>query len=140
MAEIGYGLALSVSDAHPDVTADNVIGNVFNFTPPAPSRDIIDVTTNSSPNRAREFITGLIDYGEASFEINFEPGDAADVLLRTIALEREPRTWLASYGQYSPAETITFLAFLTAYQPSSPMDDKMTASITLKVTGQPVYA
>lgn len=140
MAEIGYGLTLAVSDAAPATTPSNTIGNITSFTPPAPTRDIIDVTSASSPNMAREFIAGLIDYGTATFEMNFEPGDALDTLLRTISLERAPRTWRASYGQYTPAETITFRAFLTAYEPSSPFDDKMTASVTLKVTGEPVYA
>lgn len=140
MAEIGYGLTLSVSDVFPAATPVNTIGSITSFTPPAPTRDIIDVTSASSPDMAREFIAGLIDYGEAGFELNFEPGDSADTLLRSIALERKPRTWRASYSQFTPAKTITFTAFLTAYQPSSPFDDKMTASVTLKVTGSPAYS
>lgn len=140
MANIGYGIALTVSDASPDTTPDNAIGEIMSFTPPSPSRDVIDVTSSSSSGMAREFITGLIDYGEASFEMIWDAGSTTDVLLRGISLERSPRTYRASFSQYSPAKTITFLAYLTAYAPAAPLEDKMTASITLKVTGAPVYA
>ena len=140
MANIGYGVSLLVADAFPGTTPDNDIGEVMSFTPPSPSRDIIDVTSSSSDNMAREFITGLIDYGEASFEIIWDAGSANDTLLRTISLERNPRFYRASFSQYTPAKTITFRAFLTSYAPAAPLDDKMTASITLKVTGAPVYA
>lgn len=138
--EIGYGVTLMVSDANPAVTPINLIGNVTNVTPPNPTRDIVDTTSSSSPNMAREFIAGLIDYGEASIEVNWMPGDAADVLLRAIGIERSPRTWRLNWTQMNPDVTCTFLAFLTGFERSAPMDDKMTGTLTLKVTGAPVWA
>lgn len=138
--EIGYGVTLQVSDAYPAVTPTNSIGNVLDVTPPSATRDIIDITSSSSANMAREFIAGLIDYGEASMEINWMPGDAADVLLAAITLERQPRTWKLSFTQVSPTRTITFAGFLTAFERSAPMADKMTATLTIKVTGAPVEA
>ena len=140
MANIGYGISLLVSDISPDITPDNAIGEIMSFTPPSPSRDVIDVTHAASAGMAREFITGLVDFGEASFEMIWDAGSATDTLLRTISLERLPRTYRASFSQYTPAKTITFTAFMTNFERSVPMDDKMTASITLKVTGSPVYA
>lgn len=140
MANIGYGITLAVSDAAPAVTPTNAIGNITGFTPPSATRDIVDVTSSSSPDFAREFIAGLIDYGEASAEMIWDLGTTADVLLRSLLIEREPRTWRATFSQYTPAKTITFEAFLTGYEPDAPMEDKMTASITLKVTGAPVVA
>lgn len=140
MPNIGYGVTLSVSDASPAVTPVNLIGKITNFTPPSASRDIVDVTNSDSPNFAREFIAGLIDYGEASAEMIWDLGTTSDILLRTLLTERTPRTWRASFSQYTPAKTITFTAFLTGYEPDAPLEDKMTASITLKVTGAPVIA
>jgi predicted secreted protein len=140
MAEIGYGITLYVSDAAPDTTADNVVAGVMTVTPPSPTRDIIDVSSSDSPGMAREFIAGMIDYGEVTAEILWVPGTAADVLLRTISLERSPRTYKITWSQLDPDVSITFLAFLTAFERTSPLDDKMTASITLKVTGAPSYS
>lgn len=138
--EIGYGVTLAVGDAYPAVTPTTTIGNVTNVTPPNPTRDIVDVTSASSPNMAREFIAGLIDYGEASIEVNWNPGDAADVLMRAVALERSPRTYRLTWTQMNPDVTCTFQAFLTGFERSTPMDDKMTGTLTLKVTGAPVWA
>ncbi|WP_199925140.1 phage tail tube protein [Neorhizobium sp. SOG26] len=46
--------------------------------------DCIDTTHMQSPGRRREYIAGLIDNGEASFEINYIPGSDTDILLRTL--------------------------------------------------------
>lgn len=140
MPDIGYGVTLAVSDASPATSPINAIGAIMSFTPPSPSRDIIDTTSSSSANMAREFIAGLIDYGEASFDMLWDTGNATDVLLRGISLERAPRTYRASFTQYSPTRTITFLAYLTNYERNAPFDDKMTATVTLKVTGAPTFA
>lgn len=140
MPDIGYGVSLLVSDVSPATTPTNAIGTIMSFTPPNPTRDIIDVTSSSSANMAREFVAGLIDYGESSFEMLWDTGSTTDALLRGITLERAPRTYRATFSQYTPARTITFQAYLTGYERSAPMEDKMTASITLKVTGAPVYA
>jgi hypothetical protein len=138
MPDIGYGVQLRVSDAFPATSPTNLIGQVMSVTPPSPTRDIIDVTSSSSPNMAREFITGLIDYGEATCEMNWEPGSAADTLLRGISLERSPRTYQLRWTQTTPDVAITFTGYLTAYERSSPMGEKMTATVTIKVTGEPV--
>ena len=140
MPDIGYGVSLLVSDVSPATTPTNAIGTIMSFTPPSPTRDIIDVTSSSSANMAREFVAGLIDYGESSFEMLWDTGSTTDALLRGITLERAPRTYRATFSQYSPSRTITFLAYLTGYERSAPMEDKMTATVTLKVTGAPVFA
>lgn len=140
MADIGYGVTLSVSDASPAVTPTNAVGAITSFTPPNPTRDIIDVTSSDSPNMAREFIAGLIDYGEAGFEMLWEINNTADALLRAIILERKPRTWRATFSQFTPARTVTFLGYLTGYERAAPLEDKMMATITIKVTGAPVQA
>lgn len=139
---IGYGVTLHVND--PDggtpTVADQLVAGVTNVTPPSPTRDIIDTTHAASPDMAREFIVGLIDYGEATFEINWVPGDATDALLAGISLETEPRIWMMTFTQITGDPSVTFDAYLTAYERNAPTEDKMTASITLKVTGAPVWA
>lgn len=140
MPAIGYGVTLLVSDADPAVTPTNNVAQVTGFTPPNPTRDIIDVTNSSSLNSAREFIAGLIDYGEAGFELVWDIGSATDTLLRGMSIEAKPRTWKATFTQVAGTPSITFKAYLTGYERAVPLDDKMTATITLKVTGAPVQA
>ena len=140
MPNIGYGVQLYVSDVFPAVNPINLIGSITSFTPPSPTRDIIDITSSSSPNFAREFMAGLIDYGEASAEMLWDLNSGADTLLSTLLLERNPRTFRATFTQYAPSRLITFAGFLTGYEQGAPMEDKMTATITMKVTGAPVKA
>lgn len=139
---IGYGVTLHVNDpggATPTV-ADQLVAGIVNVTPPSPSRDIIDVTHSASPGMAREFIVGLIDYGEASFDLNWVPNDTTDAMLQDISLETAPRIWKMTFTQVAGSPNVTFDAYLTAYERTAPTEDKMTASITLKVTGAPVWA
>ena len=139
MAQIGYELALYVSDAFPATTAVKLLGQITDLNPPNPSREIIDITSSSSPNMAREFMPGMIDYGEFNFEMNWDPGSTTDVLLRGLALERNPRTWRIVYAQMTPDAPQQFQGFLTAYERTSPISEKMVATVTVKVTGPVSY-
>lgn len=145
MAQIGFGSTLEVSDATETTvaasTAAITIGELIAVSPPQVTKDIIDTTHMGSANTAREFIAGLIDYGEASFEINYNPNDTTDAELQTIELERLWREYQITFTKPDASEvTCTFKAIMTGVERSTPMDDKATASITLKVTGAPAWA
>lgn len=132
-ALIGYGGLLEISDDNGATWTE--IEEVFNMTPPSSSVDIIDATHMQSPGRDREFILGLNDPGECSMEMNFVPGSATDVFLLAVkaAYERVKCriTW--------PNSVIwAFDGLLTGYEASAPTDDRMTATITFKVTGSTV--
>lgn len=132
-AAIGYGAVMAYGDgASPEVFT--TFAEVTSITPPAAQIDIIDVTHMASPGTAREFIAGLIDYGEASFEINLIPGTGADSAIRSQFAARTTKNYRISFPD-SPATTEVFAAFVTGYERNVPVDDRMTATITLKVTG-----
>jgi len=111
------------------------LGEVFNITPPSQNVDMIDVTHMQSPNGIREFVPGLIDPGECSFEMNYIPGSTGDAylvaLLATSPSLRKRRCRVI----YPNDVTDTFEAHIMTYEPAVPTDDKMTATVTFKVTG-----
>lgn len=130
-ASIGYGSIFGIGDAaSPELFP--ALAEVVNVTPPSDTVDVIDATHMASPNRTREFIEGLIDPGECSLDLNFIPGGAADDIIQA---------WKAAGGRkncritYPNDVTWTFAALLTGYEPAVPVDDKMSATLTLKVTG-----
>ena len=130
-ARIGYGTILRIATPEaPAVFA--TIGEVTSVTPPPMTRDIIDATHMASPNRTREFIAGLIDGGEMSCDLNFVPGSISDIRLREMQTETEPS---ACEIEYPNGTVQSFFAYCTGYEPSDPLDDKMTATATFKVTG-----
>jgi len=129
-ARIGYGSKFSVSQDGGLSYSD--IAEVTNITPPSNTLDLIDATHMQSPNRTREFIAGLNDPGECSFEINFIPGSSTDVLLKSII---DAGVSVKCKITFPNAVTWTFDGVANGYEPDIPTDDKMTATVTFKVTG-----
>lgn len=129
VAAIGYGSKFAI------YTAGNYVdvAEVTNITWPGYSRDAVDATHMQSPDTFREYIAGLMDAGEVSIEINFVPS-ATDVIVAAM---------VAGVGQFriehASGVKLLFSAIVTGYEPAVPLDDKMTASATFKVTGKPTF-
>lgn len=130
-AIIGYGSTFALGDgADPEVFTP--LAEVFDITPPSDAVDVIDATHMASPNATREFIIGLNDPGECSFEMNFIPGSTADVAIQAVRAARERVNCRITFPN---DVTWDFAGILTGYEPAAPTDDKMTATVTFKVTG-----
>lgn len=132
-ARIGYGSRFEISDD--DGATWDPLAEVTDITPPSSTIETVDATHMQSPNGDREFILGLNDPGEASFEMNFVPGSAADIVLQGVKLARAVVKCRITFPNLV---TWTFDGLLTAYQPAVPTADKMTATVTFKVTGSTV--
>ncbi|MCK8780561.1 phage tail protein [Rhizobium sp. NTR19] len=131
-ARIGYGTKYAIWDADADPAAFAEIAEVFSVTPGAASADRIDATHMQSPGRRREYIAGLIDNGEASFEINYIPGSDTDILLRTLMDSGQTVQHRITFPN---GVTVTYDASIIGYEKSIPVDDRMTATITVAVSG-----
>jgi len=130
-ADIGY--CTLFKSGSPLVTFAEVTG----LTPPSIARDSVDASHEESPEAWREFIPGMKDGGEVSFEFNSNPnGPSAAVLAAERDLEGQaevlPRPILFRSGAYW-----SFNAFLTGWETDAPLDDKMTGTATFKITGKP---
>lgn len=135
-ARIGYGtLFKSGNGASPEVFA--TLAEVTNITPPAISRDTSDASHEESPGAWREFIAGLKDGGEISLELNFVPGNSASLALMNEFDLDGPQATKNRQVVFPDGSYFAFAAILTAFEPDAPIDDKMTASATYKITGKP---
>lgn len=134
-AKIGHGVLFKIASGDsPSVMTS--IGEITSVTPPAISRDAIDATHTASPEKWREFIAGLKDGGEASADINFVPGsDGHGLLMDQLDLDTPTECEI----DFPDGSKFEFDAILTGYAPSAPIDDKMTATVTFKVSGKPVF-
>lgn len=119
MARTGYGITVTF--------ASGFMAEIIGTTPNAITRESIDTTHTTTPDGAMTFIpSDLIDYGELECELNFDESETPPI--------------------DSPAEPVTinfpsgaswaFSGFLTNYAPEAPIDDRMTASVTLKASGK----
>ncbi len=130
-AAIGYGSVVELADVATP-TAYDYVGEVKSITPPSETTDTPDATHMQSPNKTREFIDGLTDPGEFSFDMNLVPGSASDRLLMAAKGKRKVvRQTFASGHQ------LIFFGVRSGYEKSVPLDDVMTATVTFKVSGDP---
>lgn len=139
-AKIGYGTLLKFGDgASPE--SFTTVAEVINIDGPGLSRSIPEATHMESPDGYREYLAGLKDGEEVTVECNFLPGNAT----------QDPSTGVLSFFEsgarknwqvvwpFSPAVTWEFSGIVTGFQPTTPVDDKITLSVTIKVTGKPAF-
>jgi predicted secreted protein len=93
--------------------------------------DTIDVSSHSSVGQWREFVAGMKDAGELSMEINYDPAVHGTIFAEIGAAAKRHKITLPDSG----AATVEFNAIVTGFTTGAPYDDKLTGTITLKVTG-----
>jgi predicted secreted protein len=109
------------------------IASLTSISGPGLSRETIDVTAHDSPDAWMEFLGGLKDGGEVSCDANRRPS-VHDVLIADFE-DDDARTYRM---EWRSGAAWTFDGILTGYECDSPYDDKLSASLTWKVTGKPV--
>lgn len=135
-AGIGHGSEFKRSSDGTSGGTFSSVGEITGITPPGLSRETVDATHMQSPDGFREFIGSLKDGGEVSIEVNFDP-DHADV---AAALADLTSSTPGYYKIVFPDTTEWgFAALMTGYETGDPLDDKMTATLTYKVTGKPTF-
>ena len=107
---------------------------------PSLSQDELDVTDHSSPSGFREFIGGLKDAGEISGELHYDSANATHNATAGLIKELKDGTVKNYQILFPDASTVTFAALVTAFEMAAPVDGKLTASFTLKISGLPVWA
>jgi len=133
-----FGTTLKIGDgATPEVFTP--IAEVTNVGGPGMSMDTVDITHHSSPGGWKEYTGGLLDGGEIKLELNFLPANATQESLITALSARTKKNFQLLFPD-SAATTWDFSAFVTNFEPSAPVDGKLGASVTLKITGQPTLA
>lgn len=137
-ASSGYGTLLKMGDGVTPTEGFTTIAEVKDISGPGLSSETIDVTNQSSPGAVREFIASLLDAGEVTFSVNFIGGATQDHSTGLIKkwLDRARTNfkldWPNGYG-------CDISALVTGFEPSAPVEDALTADVTLKVSGLPTF-
>jgi hypothetical protein len=133
-ALLAYDIRYSIDDG---AGTFEELAEVFNVGFPNIQTEEVDVTHYQSPDRVREFIQGLADGGEIPIEINWVPGSDTDVTIRTLRSSGAVR----SHRITTPnGVTWTFPGFIKGFEPSGNLGGKLAATVTVRVSGAPVYA
>jgi predicted secreted protein len=138
LARIGFGTVFQIRDLDASPVAYVTIGEVTNITLPAVSRDAVDATHTESTGGYREAIPGLKDNGEVTIEMNYVHQSASDVLIRA-QFALDTLTQCKILFDTSPEDGVSFNAIVTGYEVAAPIEDKVSATLTLKVSGVVTY-
>jgi hypothetical protein len=109
------------------------IANVSGWDGPSLQNAEIDVTSLSSA--AKEFLGGLVDYGELTLDVNFDPNNAGHQLCMADQEANPPTVtnWRITF--VNPTINWTWNAYVKSCQVSGKVDDKVTAKLTLRISG-----
>ena len=128
-----FGTQIKRGDgAEPEVF--EAIANVTSIEGPELERETIDVTAHDTADAWREYVGGLKDGGEVSIEVNYDP-TVHDSLVADLE-DAAPRNYQLVFPT-TPAVTWSFAAILTGFSSEAPHDDKLAATLTLKLSGKP---
>lgn len=131
---IGYGSTVEVGEIDGANTNFTTIAGLQDITMPEATADDVEVTSMDSPNRTKEFIAGMIDMGEVSIEMNYEADSATDTLLT--AIQGSGETVELRFTLNGMAQPVTYAAYCKTYGITAPVQDKMMATATFKVSAQ----
>ena len=140
----GHGARLYYGTNATAVSSGTAIGNIMSITGPNQTRDTIDTSTMDSTTKWRDFIPGMLDAGELTFECNYNGAAAGDAEVLDTQFTATAYTWYVAFNDGSNTvftnNSLWYASgVMTALGHGIPFDDKMTQSITIKLTGVPVF-
>ena len=118
------------------------IANVTNIAGPGRTRATIDVTAHDSADGYMEFLGSLRDGGEVTLDINYDPRETTHALLDAdFDTDETPRAYrVVLFPGTDDEHTWNLRAVITDLSDEFPYDDKMSRSVTLKVSGKPALS
>jgi len=123
----------SAGTATPVVSTD--IGEVVSISGPSGTASEFDVTHLQST--AKEFMIGLMDEGEVSFDVNIDHTDAGQLAFQASRLARTSKTYTITW---SDAKVSTFTGYAKSFSKTASVDDKVAASLSIRISGPVVTA
>lgn len=114
--------------------AFTTVAEITNISGPNIKLDLIDATHMESPNAFREYIPSLLDGGELQFDVNYLPSDDNQSALRQAQLDRVRKNFRI-YWTDADGSIDRFAGYVTDFNPSAQIDDKLKATCSIKITG-----
>jgi hypothetical protein len=138
-ARIGWGGELWVSTDNTEANLVELV-EVRDVSFPQDEADEHEVTHLKSPGRRKEFIQGLIDGGEMTATLNYDPGSATDLLLtaaKTTGTTRKLKIVIPDDSGTGTADwNMVTSAFVRRYAPDTmEANAPITATAVFRVTG-----
>ena len=119
-------------------TSTGELAQVRSISGPGVSFGDVDTTCMDSSTNYRTFVPGLGDGGEVTIGLVYDPTANSHKILATAALGRTTKTFTVYHGS-STGDSDVFEAYVKGISREIPMDDIITADVTLKCAATPGY-
>lgn len=137
-----FGTLLKIGDGATPTEGFTTIAEVLDISGPALKANTEDVTSHSSTGGWEESIPTTLAAGEVTFDVNFIPTTATQSqtsgLLRDLK-NKTKRNFQLVFPD-TGSTTWPFAAYVTGFEPKAPVKGKLSAAVTLMITGQPTLA
>lgn len=124
MATEGYGTTVDLNSV--------AVAELLSVSGPSMAGETIDVTHMESTDAFREKIPGLVDAGQIELEVQYTK-------TQTAAIHALWRTTVPVVVTFPDGSTFTCSGHLTALGTETPLEDKITQTISIDITGKPVF-
>lgn len=130
---IGLGTVVRIGedDGQGGTTWTQLLG-IEDVTFPAAEFDEVKATHMQST--AHEYIPGVLDNGTVTIPLHYVPGSDTDTLLRRVNGTEVQVEFTAANG----GDAETFWCVVLKYARTAPVEDKMTAELSLRINGSVV--
>jgi len=132
----GSTLKYSIGTA---TAATAALAQITNIGLPAISVDDIDISTMDSVEKWRSFIPGMKDGGDLPMDCMFEKVNASTIM----SIVGVPATWQIQVNDAvapTSGTKFNFSGYLKSMGGAIPFNDKVTQTLTIKVSGKPLIA
>ena len=131
----GFGSLLKRGDGAV-AEAFTAIAECTNISGPALTQETAEVTHHESPGGFGEHIGTILRAGEVTLDLNFIPTSVTQKALRSDLVAKTLRNLQLVFPD--PGNTTwSFSALVTSFEVTEPVDDKLGASCTLMISGEP---
>jgi hypothetical protein len=113
-------------------TSFTAVGKIVGLDGPGGSSTKID-QTDLDDTQFKRMLPGLVDAGDVSFDLNFNPSDAGAAAL--IAAQKAGTLLEIKITPPSGSLSLYFDAYVTNFRTAAPADSKYTAKVALTLDG-----
>jgi len=130
---LGYAATLVSSQSA------GTVGNIQSINIAGQTRDVVDISTMASTGKFKEYIAGMADAGELTVEVNY------DGTTSTVAAALQADYAGGTVGDWTitlpgtAASVFACSGLISNLGTAIPKDDKITQSITIKLSGVPSF-
>ncbi len=119
------------------VMGATTVGQVASIGPPGPQRDVIEVDDLDPTDEIKKKVLGLIDAGEVSLTINFDPENSGHQAIEAAFYSGAKQSCKIKYPSN---KGYTFDAYVTGWAPQEiTAGDVLQAEATFTVVSKPTY-